>query len=222
MLFTIYNIHFYFFRKSSSPGLMQVPQCQQVGCDTGNQKSSIFYCNMNEAPNTSRSLSPVESVDSESSCSPEDQSPGSENLQINDGKREIQDTKSPTESIDTKTITTTAVMMTTTTPTMTTTMTTTPTMPTITTITTVNNDNINIETEAVRPMNLPLPEYEVKPPRLKRIAKMKQTKRENRLLSVPNLKFPKNEATICDLRCEESVTSESFTCNLMRRFSKCL
>ncbi|XP_032679298.1 syntaxin-binding protein 5 isoform X3 [Odontomachus brunneus] len=198
---------------SSSPGLMQVPQCQQVGCDTDNQKSSIFYCNMNEAPNTSRSLSPVESIDSESSCSPENQSPGSENPQTNDGKREIQDTKSPTESIDAKTVTTTAVMITTTT-------TTTPTMATMTTITAMNNDNINIETEAVRPMNLSLPEYEVKPPRLKRISKMKQTKRENRLLSVPNLKFPKNEATICDLRCEESVTSESFTCNLIRRFSR--
>lgn len=195
---------------------MQVPQCQQVGGDTGdtgNQKSSVFYCNANEAASTSRSLSPVESVDSESSLSPENQSPGSENQQISDGKRDVQEIRSPMESIDAKTIMTTTLI--------TTASTTTVTM-TTTTTTMMNNDNNNIKIEAVRPMNLCLPEHEVKPPRTKRIVKVKQTKRENRLLSVPNLKISKNEATVCDLRCEENVTSESFTCNLMRRFSKCL
>lgn len=169
---------------------MQVPQCQQIGGDNGSQKSSVFYCNTNETISTSRSLSPVESVDSESSLSPENPSPGHENPQIDDKKREIQEARSPTESENEKM--------------------------------TMNNDNTGAKTEAVRPMNLSLPEYEVKPPRLKRIAKIKQAKREGRLLSVPNLKFSKNEGTVCDLRCEESANSESFTCNLIRRFSKCL
>lgn len=185
------------FRKSSSSsGLMQVPQCQQIGGDAGSQKSSTFYCNVNETASTSRSLSPVESIDSESSLSPENQSPGCESPQIDDRKREeprIQEARSPTaESESEKTTTTTS--------------------------------NIGTRTEAVRPMNLSLPEHELKPPRLKRIAKIKQAKRDSRLLSVPNLKFSKNEtSTVCDLRCEESTTSsESFTCNLIRRFSKCL
>lgn len=174
---------------------MQVPQCQQVSSDTGNQKSSMLYCNTNETTSTSRSLSPVESIDSESSLSPENLPPGCESPQIDDSKkREIQEARSLTESENEKTVT--------------------------------NNDNTGTQTktEAVRPMNLSLPEYEVKPHRLKRIAKIKQVKRENRLLSVPNLKFSKNEGTVCDLRCEESTAtnSESFTCNLIRRFSKCL
>lgn len=79
---------------------------------------------------------------------------------------------------------------------------------------------------AVRPVNLTLAETtcETKPPRLMKIVRLKQAKREGRLLSVPNLKFAKNDpAMICDLRCEEANTgSESFTCNLIRRFSKCL
>lgn len=168
---------------------MQVPQCQQISSDTGSQKSSTFYCNINEAASTSRSLSPVESVDSESSLSPESQSPGHESPQSDDRKREIQEARSPTETE--KTIT--------------------------------SNDNIGMKTEAVRPMNLSLPEHELKPPRLRYIAKIKQAKREGRLLSVPNLKSFKNETTVRDLRCEESATtSESFTGNLIRRFSKCL
>ncbi|XP_071570423.1 syntaxin-binding protein 5 isoform X1 [Temnothorax nylanderi] len=177
---------------SSSSGLMQVPQCQQIGGDTGSQKSSTFYCNVNEAASTSRSLSPVESVDSESSLSPESQSPGRESPQTDDRKQDIQEARSPTETENEKTI--------------------------------MSNDNIGIKTEAVRPMNLSLPEHELKPPRLKYIAKIKQAKREGRLLSVPNLKFSKNEPTVCDLRCEESTseraTSESFTGNLIRRFSR--
>lgn len=176
------------FRKSSSSGLIQVPQCQQIGSDIGSQKSSMFYCNINEAASTSRSLSPVESVDSESSLSPENQSSGQESPQTDDRKREIQEAKSPTEIENEKTI----------------------------------MSNIGVKTEAVRPMNLSLPEHELKPSRLRYIAKIKQAKREGRLLSVPNLKFPKNETTVCDLRCEESATSESFTGNLIRRFSKCL
>ncbi|XP_018345912.1 PREDICTED: syntaxin-binding protein 5 isoform X5 [Trachymyrmex septentrionalis] len=173
---------------SSSSGLMQVPQCQQISSDTGSQKSSTFYCNINEAASTSCSLSPVESVDSESSLSPESQSPGRESPQIDDKKQEIQEARSPTENENEKTI--------------------------------MSNDNIGAKTEAVRPMNLSLPEHETKPPRLKYIAKIKQAKREGRLLSVPNLKFSKNETTVCDLRCEESATSESFTGNLIRRFSR--
>ncbi|XP_026830824.1 syntaxin-binding protein 5 isoform X2 [Ooceraea biroi] len=171
---------------SSSLGLMQVPQCQQVGSDAGNQKSSTFYCNVSETASTSRSLSPVESIDSESSLSPDNQSSGCESPQIDDRKRDIQEARSPTESENEKT----------------------------------TMSNISVKTEAVRPMNLSLPEHELKPPRLKRIAKIKQAKRDNRLLSVPNLKFSKNETTVCDLRCEESATSESFTCNLIRRFNK--
>ncbi|XP_011049194.1 PREDICTED: syntaxin-binding protein 5 isoform X4 [Acromyrmex echinatior] len=171
---------------SSSSGLMQVPQCQQISSDTGSQKSSTFYCNI-EAASTS-SLSPVESVDSESSLSPESQSPGRESPQTDDKKQEIQETRSSTENENEKTI--------------------------------MSNDNIVAKTEAVRPMNLSLPEHEAKPPRLRYIAKIKQAKREGRLLSVPNLKFSKNETTVCDLRCEESATSESFTGNLIRRFSR--
>ncbi|KAG5322068.1 STXB5 protein, partial [Acromyrmex heyeri] len=171
---------------SSSSGLMQVPQCQQISSDTGSQKSSTFYCNI-EAASTS-SLSPVESVDSESSLSPESQSPGRESPQTDDKKQEIQEARSPTENENEKMI--------------------------------MSNDNIVAKTEAVRPMNLSLPEHEAKPPRLRYIAKIKQAKREGRLLSVPNLKFSKNETTVCDLRCEESATSESFTGNLIRRFSK--
>jgi len=177
------------FRKSSSLGLMQVPQCQQIGSDTGSQKSSTFYCNIDEAASTS-SLSPVESVDSESSLSPENSvSPGHQSPQTDDRKREIQEARSPTENNE-KTV--------------------------------MSNDNIGAKTEAIRPMNLSLPEHELKLPKLKYIAKIKQAKRESRLLSVPNLKFPKNEMTVCDLRCEENATSESFTGNLIRRFSKCL
>ena len=82
------------------------------------------------------------------------------------------------------------------------------------------------EVAAVRPVNLTLAETcETKPPpRLMKIVRLRQAKREGRLLSVPNLKFAKNDpAMICDLRCEEANTgSESFTCNLIRRFSKCL
>ncbi|XP_018055709.1 PREDICTED: syntaxin-binding protein 5 isoform X2 [Atta colombica] len=173
---------------SSSSGLMQVPQCQQISSDTSSQKSSIFYCNINEAASTSCSLSPVESIDSESSLSPENQSPGRESSQTDDKKQEIQEARSPMENENEKTI--------------------------------MSNDNIGAKTEAVRPMNLSLPEHEAKPPRLKYIAKIKQAKREGRLLSVPNLKFSKNETTVCDLRCEESATSESFTGNLIRRFNK--
>ena len=151
---------------------------------------ALPICNINEAASTSCSLSPVESIDSESSLSPEKQSPRRESSQTDDKKQEIQEARSPTENENEKTI--------------------------------MSNDNIGAKTEAVRPMNLSLPEHEAKPPRLKYIAKIKQAKREGRLLSVPNLKFSKNETTVCDLRCEESATSESFTGNLIRRFSKCL
>lgn len=79
--------------------------------------------------------------------------------------------------------------------------------------------------EAGPPLNL-TENQESRPPILKKIVRMRQAKREGRLLSVPNLKFAKNDpAMICDLRCEETNTAappESFTYNLIRRFSKCL
>ncbi|XP_066589002.1 syntaxin-binding protein 5 isoform X2 [Prorops nasuta] len=73
----------------------------------------------------------------------------------------------------------------------------------------------------VRPGNLSL-ENEFKPAMFRRIVKVKQGKREGRLLSVPNLKYPKNDANFCDLRCQDTAaTSEtSFTGNLIRRFSR--
>jgi len=44
--------------------------------------------------------------------------------------------------------------------------------------TVMSNDNIGAKTEAVRPMNLSLPEHDLKPSRLKYIAKIKQAKRD--------------------------------------------
>lgn len=76
---------------------------------------------------------------------------------------------------------------------------------------------------AARPDNLDLVDEDgvpVRPPR----AKKKQEKRDQRLLSVPNIKFQKPELqSYRDLReKEDTVVSPqpSFTGNLMRRFSK--
>ncbi|XP_076162097.1 syntaxin-binding protein tomosyn isoform X2 [Ptiloglossa arizonensis] len=158
-----------------------------VGTDSSGQKSSVFYCNINESAN---SLSPVESVEDESSLSSEGSVSGRESP-LNDGKkRNSQEVKSPmTEGDNNKQLRS-------------------------------QNDNVVAKSDAVRPVNLTLPENELKPPRLKKIVKMKQVKREGRLLSVPNLKFAKNDATVCDLRCEENTAPESFTGNLIRRFNK--
>ncbi|XP_050578313.1 syntaxin-binding protein 5 isoform X3 [Bombus affinis] len=163
-----------------------------VGTDSSSQKSSVFYCNI---PENASSLSPVESTVSESSLSSEGSIPGRESPLNDDKKRNNQEAKSPvTEGDKNKSILRFST----------------------------DNENVIEKSDAVRPVNLTLAEScEMKPPRLMKIVKMKQAKREGRLLSVPNLKFAKNDPAICDLRCEETNTaSESFTCNLIRRFSR--
>ncbi|XP_071856377.1 syntaxin-binding protein tomosyn isoform X2 [Bombus fervidus] len=163
-----------------------------VGTDSSSQKSSVFYCNI---PENASSLSPVESTVSESSLSSEGSIPGRESPLNDDKKRNNQEAKSPViEGDKTKSILRFST----------------------------DNENVIEKSDAVRPINLTLAEScEMKPPRLMKIVKMKQAKREGRLLSVPNLKFAKNDPAICDLRCEETNTaSESFTCNLIRRFNK--
>ncbi|XP_043579029.1 syntaxin-binding protein 5 isoform X2 [Bombus pyrosoma] len=163
-----------------------------VGTDSSSQKSSVFYCNI---PENASSLSPVESTVSESSLSSEGSIPGRESPLNDDKKRNNQEAKSPvTEGDKNKSILRFST----------------------------DNENVIEKSDAVRPVNLTLAEScEMKPPRLMKIVKMKQAKREGRLLSVPNLKFAKNDPAICDLRCEETNTaSESFTCNLIRRFNK--
>ncbi|XP_053979081.1 syntaxin-binding protein 5 isoform X3 [Hylaeus volcanicus] len=158
-----------------------------VGTDSSGQKASVFYCNVNESAN---SLSPVESVEDESSLSSEGSISGRESPLNDDKKRHSQDVKSPMIEGD------------------------------VNRQLRSHNDNVIGKSDAVRPINLTLSENELKPPRLKKIVKMKQVKREGRLLSVPNLKFAKNDPTVCDLRCEENTAPESFTCNLIRRFSR--
>ncbi|XP_060813159.1 syntaxin-binding protein 5 isoform X3 [Bombus pascuorum] len=163
-----------------------------VGTDSSSQKSSVFYCNI---PENASSLSPVENTVSESSLSSEGSIPGRESPLNDDKKRNNQEAKSPViEGDKTKSILRFST----------------------------DNENVIEKSDAVRPVNLTLAEScEMKPPRLMKIVKMKQAKREGRLLSVPNLKFAKNDPAICDLRCEETNTaSESFTCNLIRRFSR--
>ncbi|XP_060813158.1 syntaxin-binding protein 5 isoform X2 [Bombus pascuorum] len=163
-----------------------------VGTDSSSQKSSVFYCNI---PENASSLSPVENTVSESSLSSEGSIPGRESPLNDDKKRNNQEAKSPViEGDKTKSILRFST----------------------------DNENVIEKSDAVRPVNLTLAEScEMKPPRLMKIVKMKQAKREGRLLSVPNLKFAKNDPAICDLRCEETNTaSESFTCNLIRRFNK--
>ncbi|XP_068970293.1 syntaxin-binding protein 5 isoform X2 [Bombus flavifrons] len=163
-----------------------------VGTDSSSQKSSVFYCNI---PENASSLSPVESTVSESSLSSEGSIPGRESPLNDDKKRNNQEAKSPViEGDKNKSILRFST----------------------------DNENVIEKSDAVRPVNLTLAEScEMKPPRLMKIVKMKQAKREGRLLSVPNLKFAKNDPAICDLRCEETNTaSESFTCNLIRRFNK--
>ncbi|CAL7951266.1 unnamed protein product [Xylocopa violacea] len=156
-----------------------------VGTD---QKSSVFYCNINE---TANSLSPVESTMSEPPLPLESTTPGRESPLGDDKKRSNQDSKSPTIEVDRSVTRWPAI------------------------------ENVIGKSDAVRPVNLTLTENELKPPRLRKIVKMKQLKREGRLLSAPNLKLTKNDAAICDLRCEETNTAtESFTCNLIRRFNK--
>lgn len=77
--------------------------------------------------------------------------------------------------------------------------------------------------KAVRPRNLPLFEEDLppsRPPRQKEKKKKDDSdKRDQRLLSVPNIKYSKTEACQ-DLRRKQSAQQTSFAGNLMRRFSK--
>ncbi|XP_043507457.1 syntaxin-binding protein 5 isoform X2 [Frieseomelitta varia] len=172
-----------------------------VGTDSSSQKSSVFYCNMTE---TASSLSPVESTVSEPPLPSEVSIAGRESP-LNDEKRrgnQEQQAKSPVvvDGQDRAKCVSPRFLP-------------------------AENVAEKSEVAAVRPVNLTLAETtcETKPPpRLMKIVRLRQAKREGRLLSVPNLKFAKNDpAMICDLRCEEVNTgSESFTCNLIRRFNK--
>ncbi|XP_076242612.1 syntaxin-binding protein tomosyn isoform X2 [Calliopsis andreniformis] len=155
-----------------------------VGTDSSGQKSSVFYCNVNEPAS---SLSPIESVESETLL--ESSIPDCEHT-LDVKNQDNQEMKSPIiEGNNSK-------------------------------LPRQLPSEISAKSNAVRPIDLQLAESESKQPRLKKIVKMKQAKREGRLLSVPNLKFAKSDTTICDLRCEENTAPESFTGNLMRRFNK--
>ncbi|XP_017888549.1 syntaxin-binding protein 5 isoform X3 [Ceratina calcarata] len=163
-----------------------------VGTD---QKSSVFYCNVNE---TASSLSPVDSS-TEASPSSEGTTLLGRESPLNDERKRInQEAKSPMNEGDVNASRWLPIA-----------------------------ESVISKSDAVRPVNLTLnattAENELKPPRLRKIVKMKQQAKrsEGRLLSAPNLKFNKNDAMICDLRCEETSTApESFTGNLIRRFSR--
>lgn len=74
--------------------------------------------------------------------------------------------------------------------------------------------------EAIRPVNLPLFESETKSLKLKQIVK-KQLKRDTRLLSVPNIKYQKNEVPGMDRRHEEaSATADPNPGNPIKRYSE--
>ncbi|XP_048511692.1 syntaxin-binding protein 5 isoform X2 [Athalia rosae] len=98
----------------------------------------------------------------------------------------------------------------------------------VTTSSSVVNESSNISTaeeSLERPDDLPLfLDYEVMPPiRPKRdvTKKWHHQKRENRLLSVPYIKYQKNEGNFSDLRSkEDGAPPPSFAGNLMRRFNK--
>ncbi|XP_033323239.2 syntaxin-binding protein tomosyn isoform X2 [Megalopta genalis] len=189
-------------KSTFSPAL--VTSQNGVGTDSSSQKSSVFYCNVNESAS---SLSPVESVDSESPVSSEGSIPGRDSPSNDEKKRTTTTTtqsvqeaaKSPVAEPENTNNSSRPPQR-------------------------AQNENVPAAkqpTSAARPANLTLPEAEPKPPRLRKIVKMKQMKREGRLLSVPNIKLPKNDPTICDLRCEENTAApESFTGNLIRRFNK--
>ena len=74
---------------------------------------------------------------------------------------------------------------------------------------------------ATRPVDLPLFENDDKVTEMKRVGKGKNQK--TRLLSVPNIKYQKNDGTLSTnaKTTEEFSTGESFAGNLMRRISKC-
>ncbi|XP_043490591.1 syntaxin-binding protein 5 isoform X5 [Polistes fuscatus] len=190
-----------------------------VGNESATQKSSsVFYCNVNES---SRVLSPVESLETEedeedeqqpcantsgrespqggSSCPRDTKNADSENERQNVERNETGTTTNVTTTSITSNSSSSSSSNTTSTPTSTT-----------------------ANTMAVRPLELSLHENDRKP-RLKRIVMGIQSKREGRLLSVPNLKYQKTDGTtVCDLRCEDNTApvADSFTGNLIRRFSR--
>ncbi|KAK2585142.1 hypothetical protein KPH14_008648 [Odynerus spinipes] len=186
----------------------------QVGSESAPQKSSsVFYCNVNES---SRVLSPVESLETEedesASCSTANPS-GRESPQASSTASSIASASSSSSSSCPQA---------------------------------EHSKNVDGESErqsgaergevsavtaerthacgiAARPLELSLHENDRKP-RLKRIVMGIQSKREGRLLSVPNLKYQKTDgSTVCDLRCEDNTApvadTSSFTGNLIRRFS---
>ncbi|XP_015585077.1 syntaxin-binding protein 5 isoform X8 [Cephus cinctus] len=178
--------------KARSPSIDQAgSNSSSSGTSTtsNNQKRSVFYCNPSESTTP---LSPVESVGSESSSSPEKNSPQHEKSPSTESKFTSSDGKSVNSQIETEKIKS---------------------------ITGTEDQGITATTEPVRPADLPLFDNECKPPvRTKRAGKEKLPKREGRLLSVPNIKYQKNDGVLCDLRCEDSTSTESFAGNFMRRF----
>ncbi|KAL2734052.1 syntaxin-binding protein 5 isoform X7 [Vespula squamosa] len=173
----------------------------QVGNESTPQKSSsVFYCNVNES---SRVLSPVESLETE-----EDESASCANPL---GRTESPQASCPhdTKNADAETEKQSGGVE--------------RNEPVERTHAANVTGTINTSTMAARPLELSLHENDRKP-RLKRIVMGIQSKREGRLLSVPNLKYQKTDgSTVCDLRCEDNTApvADSFTGNLIRRFSKC-
>lgn len=177
---------------------IRVPHFQQVGSESAPPKSSsVFYCNVNES---SRALSPVESLETE-----EDESVSC----ANPLGRESPQASCPhdTKNADTESERQSGVER----------------NEAVERTHTANVTTMATSTMAARPLELSLHENDRKP-RLKRIVMGIQSKREGRLLSVPNLKYQKTDgSTVCDLRCEDNTApvADSFTGNLIRRFSKC-
>ncbi|XP_047348847.1 syntaxin-binding protein 5 isoform X3 [Vespa velutina] len=169
----------------------------QVGSESAPPKSSsVFYCNVNES---SRALSPVESLETE-----EDESVSC----ANPLGRESPQASCPhdTKNADTESERQSGVER----------------NEAVERTHTANVTTMATSTMAARPLELSLHENDRKP-RLKRIVMGIQSKREGRLLSVPNLKYQKTDgSTVCDLRCEDNTApvADSFTGNLIRRFSR--
>ncbi|XP_046820893.1 syntaxin-binding protein 5 isoform X1 [Vespa crabro] len=169
----------------------------QVGSESAPPKSSsVFYCNVNES---SRALSPVESLETE-----EDESVSC----ANPLGRESPQASCPhdTKNADTESERQSGVER----------------NEAVERTHTANVTTMATNTMAARPLELSLHENDRKP-RLKRIVMGIQSKREGRLLSVPNLKYQKTDgSTVCDLRCEDNTApvADSFTGNLIRRFSR--
>ncbi|KAF7405931.1 hypothetical protein HZH68_005300 [Vespula germanica] len=167
----------------------------QVGSESAPQKSSsVFYCNVNES---SRVLSPVESLETEEDESASCANPlARESPQAScphDTKNADAETERQSSGVERNE-----------------------------SVERTHATNVT-STMAARPLELSLHENDRKP-RLKRIVMGIQSKREGRLLSVPNLKYQKTDgSTVCDLRCEDNTApvADSFTGNLIRRFSKC-